>query len=53
MVFAATMGVTLVPPSGRVECVFSAQNKLCNEADCKLYPVVPPARAEPRLAVLG
>ena len=39
MVFAATMGVTLMPPSGRVEC--------------KLYPAVPPARAEPRLAVLG
>lgn len=51
--FTATMGVALTPPRGRVECAFSARNKLCNEADCKFYPAVPPVKAEPRLAVLG
>jgi len=51
--FTSTMGVALAPPKGRIECAFSAQNKLCNEADCKFYPAVPPAKAEPRLAVLG
>jgi hypothetical protein len=51
--FTAAMGVALTPPRGRVECAFSAQNKLCNEADCKFYPAIPPVEAEPRLAVLG
>jgi hypothetical protein len=51
--FTASMGVPLTPPRGRVECAFSAQNKLCNEADCKFYPAVPPTRLEPRLAVVG
>jgi hypothetical protein len=51
--FTATMGVTLAPPRGRIECAFSAQNKLCNGGDCKFYPAVAPAKAEPRLAVLG
>jgi hypothetical protein len=51
--FTAAMGVALAPPRGRVECAFSAQNKLCNEADCKYYPAVPPMRVEPRLAVVG
>ena len=51
--FTATMGVALTPPSGRVECAFSAENKLCNGADCKFYPAVPPVKAGPRLAVLG
>ena len=27
--------------------------QLCNEADCKFDPAVPPVKAEPRLAVLG
>jgi hypothetical protein len=51
--FTAAMGVTLTPPRGRVECAFSAANKLCNGADCKFYPVVPTTRVEPRLAVVG
>ncbi len=51
--FTATMGVALAPPRGRIECAFSAQNKLRNEADCQFYPSVLPARMEPRLAVLG
>lgn len=51
--FTATMGVALAPPRGRIECAFSAQNKLCNEADCKFYPAVPPVKVEPRLVVLG
>jgi hypothetical protein len=51
--FTAAMGVALTPPRGRVECAFSAQNKLCNEADCKFYPAVPPMRLAPRLAVVG
>lgn len=38
--FTAAMGVALAPPRGRVECAFSRQNKLCNEADCKFYPAV-------------
>lgn len=52
-VFSATMGVALTPPRGRIECAFSAQNKLCNGADCKFHPAMAPTRAEPRLAVLG
>jgi len=51
--FTATMGVAFAPPRGRVECAFSAQNKLCNEADCKFYPAVPPVKVEPRLVVVG
>ncbi|HYS80631.1 MAG TPA: DUF5714 domain-containing protein [Anaeromyxobacteraceae bacterium] len=51
--FTATMGVPLAPPRGRVECAFSGQNKLCNEADCKFYPAVPHVKAKPPLAVLG
>ena len=51
--FTAAMRVALTPPRGRVECAFSAQNKLCNESDCKFYPAVPPTRMEPRLAVVG
>jgi hypothetical protein len=51
--FTAAMGVALTPPRGRVECAFSAQNKLCNEGDCKFYPAVAPTKAESRLAVLG
>jgi hypothetical protein len=51
--FTAAMRVALTPPRGRVECASSAQNKLCNESDCKFYPAVPPTRMEPRLAVVG
>lgn len=51
--FTATTGVALEPPRGRVECAFSAQNKLCNGADCEHYPAVPPATCDPRLTVLG
>jgi Family of unknown function (DUF5714) len=51
--FTAALGVVLAPPRGRVECAFSAANKLCNEADCKFYPVTPPTKVAPRLAVLG
>jgi hypothetical protein len=51
--FTAAMRVPLTPPRGRVECAFSAQNKLCNESDCKFYPAVPPTRIEPRLAIVG
>jgi hypothetical protein len=51
--FTAAMGVVLTPPRGRIECAFSAQNRLCNQADCKFYPAVPPTRVEPRLAVIG
>jgi hypothetical protein len=51
--FTATMGVALAPPRGSVECAFSAQNKLCNEAGCKFYPTVSSVKAESRLAVLG
>jgi hypothetical protein len=51
--FTATMSVALTPPPGRVECAFSAQNKLCNESSCKFHPAVPPTRTKPRLAVLG
>jgi hypothetical protein len=51
--FSSTMGVALSPPRGRVECDFSAQNKLCNLADCKFYPADPPLRAEHPLAVMA
>lgn len=51
--FTAAMGVALSPPRGRIECAFAARNKLCNESDCKFYPAATPARAAPRLAVLG
>jgi hypothetical protein len=51
--FTATMGVALAPPRGRVECAFSAQNRLCNDTDCKFYPAVPPMKAVSPLPVLG
>ena len=40
--FTATMGVALGPPRGRVECTFGPQNRLCNQAGCKFYPVASP-----------
>jgi len=51
--FTATMGVTLAPPRGRIECAFSDRNRLCNQADCKFYPAVPPVKVDPPLAGLG
>ncbi len=40
--FAATMGVALSPPRGRIACEFGAQNRLCNQEDCKFYPAAAP-----------
>lgn len=51
--FTAAMGVALTPPRGRIECAFSAQNKLCNRAECKYHPAPGPARREPVLSVLA